>query len=147
MVRLPFPRPQRTKYSSAQLPCTLRPSRQCSPSQVTKSENGSEIQNENSQTPTSYQNQLSLARSKTNRVQSLLQPALKPEMTYMANTYQPPLRARAATVTAVSTWGTNVVRTTGVATSLIATAEEPPVHLPFSNPTRLSVMRSLSASR
>ena len=27
-------RPQRTKYSSAQLPCTLRPSRQCSPSQV-----------------------------------------------------------------------------------------------------------------
>ena len=37
LVRLhPFPRPQRTKYSSAQLPCTLRPSRQCSPSQVTK---------------------------------------------------------------------------------------------------------------
>ena len=27
-------RPQRTKYSSAQLPCTLRPSKQCSPSQV-----------------------------------------------------------------------------------------------------------------
>ena len=59
----------------------------------------------------------------------------------------PPLRARAATATAVSTWGTNVVRTTGVATSLIATAEEPPVLLPYSNPTRLSVMRSLSASR